>query len=137
MTPPKCFKCNGLIQAATRWIEYSSITGVSVDGYRELGDVEDSVEDTSMETFFWCDRCNEKRDESGGDGIKKYDVEIAVLFSQPESYELHQLELTAYDEEDAAKKGEDQLSELFESSEDNTHNVAGFFLWRVHESEVE
>lgn len=140
MTIPKCQKCDQPLQVVDRWYHYSTIQDDPVEspGVIIVGDVEDVVPDENFDRHLYCNNCEERRSDDGG-GPSKWDVELALLFSEPQSYELHYFVVEAFDEDDAAKQGEIALEDYVEKSEGNTHNIAGIHLWgaREHEPEME
>jgi hypothetical protein len=69
--------------------------------------------------------------------ITKWDVEVAVLHSQPQSYDLMTVVVEAEDEDAAFLAAEDVVNEMIIEEYGSDHNVAGIHHWNCTEREEE
>ena len=134
---PECQKCSSDLKYIQRMYEYHCVYEASEDSV-ELSTIDDSVMDEEYEPHLHCETCDEPRTHEGlPRPKKKFNVVIAVMFSEPQSYDLEEVVVEAYDEDEAMKFGEQAIEERIEKDEGSTHNVAGFHRWFVNEKEEE
>ena len=134
MTPrPECQECGDDLTYIQRSYEYHGVHEADYDNV-ELSVMNESVIDEEYEPHLICVTCDEPKTH---DGLprpkKKWDVVIAVLFSDPQSYNLESIVIEAYDADEAMKIGETEVEERIEKSEGNSHNIAGFHPWGANE----
>jgi hypothetical protein len=137
MSRPACQKCSTDLKYIQRMYEYHCVYEADENNV-DLSVIDDSVMDEEYEPHLYCETCDEPRTH---DGLprpkKKFNVVIAVLFSEPQSYELEEVVIEAYNEDEAMDLGESEIEERIEKSEGNSHNIAGFHKWLVNEREEE
>jgi hypothetical protein len=85
---PKCQECNHDLKYVQRMYEYHCVYEADENNV-DLSVIDDSVMDEEYEPHLYCETCDEPRTHEGlPRPKKKFDVVIAVLFSDPQSYEL-------------------------------------------------